>query len=74
MGHFAKTCSKKKVKEDSDCKAVAVKRDDVSDDDVAMSAHVPQEKRWGRIVLYIELQMVVVISLRCLKSQITYEL
>ena len=48
----ATTCpQKKKCKEDFDSKAAASKGDDGSDDDVAMSAHVPREKRWGDIVL-----------------------
>ena len=50
MGHFTNTCpQKKKGKEDSDSKVVATKGDDGNDDDVAMSAHVPREKRWGDI-------------------------
>ena len=34
-----------------DSKAVAAKEDDGFDDDVAMSVHVPREKRWGDIDL-----------------------
>ena len=52
LGHFATTCSmKKKGKEDFDSKVPADKDDDGDDDDVAMSAHVPREKRWGDIDL-----------------------
>ena len=46
LGHFASTCPKKKDKGASDSKAAATK-DDGFDDDAAMSAHVPREKRWG---------------------------
>ena len=46
LGHFANTFPKKKDKGSSDSKAAAAKEDG-SDDDVAMSAHVPREKRWG---------------------------
>ena len=46
LGHFASTCPKKKGKASSDSKAAATK-DDGSDDDEGMSAHVPREKRWG---------------------------
>ena len=52
LGHFATTCPmKKKSREDSDSKAAVTKGDDGSDDDVAMSAHVPREKREGNIDL-----------------------
>ena len=52
LGLFANTCpQKKKGKDDSDSKVAATKGDDDSDDDVAMSAHVPREKRWGDIDL-----------------------
>ena len=51
LGHFSNTCPKKKGKEDSDSKATTTKGDDEIDDDVAMSAHVPREKRWGDIDL-----------------------
>ena len=43
LGHFASTCPKKD-KGASDSKAATVK-DDVSDVDAVMSAHVPREKR-----------------------------
>ena len=42
---------KRKVKGASNSKEATTKGDDGSDDDVAMSAHVPQEKRWGDIDL-----------------------
>ena len=46
LGHFASSCPKKKDKGVSDSK-VAAANDDGSDDDAAMSAHAPREKRWG---------------------------
>ena len=46
LGHFANSCPKKKDKRALDSKA-AVANDDDSDDDAAMSAHAPREKRWG---------------------------
>ena len=46
LGHFTNSCPKKKDKGASDSKA-ATTNDDGSDDDVAMSAHAPREKRWG---------------------------
>ena len=52
LGHFANTCPQKKNdKEDSNSKATVTKGDDGNDDDMAMSAHVPREKRWGDIDL-----------------------
>ena len=51
LGHFTNTCPKRKDKEASDSKAAAAKGDSGSEDDVAMSAHVSQEKRWGNIDL-----------------------
>ena len=46
LGHFANSCPKKKDKEAFDSKAT-VANDNGSDDDAAMSAHAPREKRWG---------------------------
>ena len=51
LGHFANSCPKRKDKEASDSKEEAAKRDDGNEDDVAMTAHVPREKRWGDIDL-----------------------
>ena len=52
LGHFATTCpQKKKGEENYDSKAATVKGDDGSDDDVAMSAPAPREKRLGDIDL-----------------------
>ena len=52
LGPFATKCpQRKKDKEASSSKAAAAQGDDGSDDDVAMSAHVPREKRWGDIDL-----------------------
>ena len=52
LGHFATQYPKKKKGEDkSDSKVVATKDDDGDDVDMAMSAHVPREKRWGDIDL-----------------------
>ena len=46
LGHFTTNCPlRKKDKEASSSKAAAAQEDDGSDDDVAMSAHVPREKR-----------------------------
>ena len=39
--HFASTCPKRKDKESSSSKATAARGDSGSEDDVAMSAHVP---------------------------------
>ena len=50
LGHFATNSPlRKKDKEASSSKAVTTQEDDGSDDDVAMSTHVPREKRWGNI-------------------------
>ena len=51
LEHFATQCHQKKSEDKSDSKAAASKDDDGDDDDVAMSAHVPREKRWGDIDL-----------------------
>ena len=52
LGHFATNCTlRKKDKEASSSKSATTKEDDGSNDDVAMSAHVPREKRWGNIDL-----------------------
>ena len=45
------TCAKRKDKEVLDSKATITKGDNRSEDYVAMSAHVPREKRWGDIDL-----------------------
>jgi len=50
LGHYVNQCSRKKNKgEVSDSKVVLVKAEKEleEDDDCAMSAHVPLEKRWG---------------------------
>ena len=49
--YFASTCPKRKDKEASDSKTTTTRGDSGSEDDVAMSAHVPREKRWGDIDL-----------------------
>jgi len=51
--HFVTQCPRKKGKEEkSDSKAAPVKADKEDDDeDWAMSAHAPLEKRWGNIEL-----------------------
>ena len=41
LGHFTSTCPKRKDKESSDSKAATARGDSGSEDDVAMSAHVP---------------------------------
>ena len=54
LGHYANQCSRKKNKgEASDSKATLEKEEKEveDDDDCAMSAHVPLEKRWGDIEL-----------------------
>ena len=51
LGHFATTCSLKKKDKEVDSKVATTKEDNGFDDDVAMSAHVPREKRWGDIDL-----------------------
>ena len=51
LGHFANTCRKRIDKESYDSKAAAARGDTGSEDDVAMSAHVPRDKRWGDIDL-----------------------
>ena len=45
FGHFASTCPKRNDNESSDSKATAARWDNGREDDVAMSAHVPREKR-----------------------------
>ena len=54
LGHYASQCPRKKGKgEASDSRAALAKaeKDVEIDDDCAMSAHVPLEKRWGDIEL-----------------------
>jgi len=53
LGHYATRCPRKKGKgEASDSKAALANEDkDVEDDDCAMSAHAPLEKRWGNMEL-----------------------
>jgi len=54
LGHYANQCLGKKNKgEASDSKAMPVRaeKEVEEDDDCAMSAHVPLEKRWGDINL-----------------------
>ena len=43
LGHFATTCPLRKKDKEVDSKVTAAKGDDGSDDDVAMSAHVPRK-------------------------------
>jgi len=55
LGHYATQCPRKKNKgEDFDSKAAPSKaeKEVETDDDCAMSAHAPLEKRWGDIELY----------------------
>ena len=47
LGHFARTCLKRKDKEASDSKEAIARGDNGNEDDVDTSAHVPLEKRWG---------------------------
>ena len=50
LGHYASQCPRKKNKgEASDSKAAPAKakKEVGTDDDCAMSAHAPLEKRWG---------------------------
>ena len=54
LGHYASQCPRKKGKgEASNSKAPPAKaeKDVQTDDDCAMSAHAPLEKRWGNIEL-----------------------
>ena len=54
LGHYANQCPRKKNKgEASDSKATLAKaeKEVKIDDDCAMSAHAPLEKRWGDIEL-----------------------
>ena len=54
LGHYANQCPRKKNKgKASDSKAAPAKpeKEVEEDDDCAMSAHVPLEKRWGDIEL-----------------------
>ena len=54
LGHYATQCPRKKNKgEVFDSKATPTKaeKEVEDDDDCAMSAHVPLEKRWGDIEL-----------------------
>ena len=54
LGHYATQCPKKKNKgEASDSKEALTKaeKEEETDDDCAMSAHAPLEKRWGDIEL-----------------------
>jgi len=54
LGHFANQCPRKKSKgEASKTKAAPARaeREVEEDDDCAMSAHVPLEKKWGDIEL-----------------------
>ena len=54
LGHYASQCPRKKGKgEASDSKAAPTKaeKDVEIDDDYAMSAHAPLEKRWGKLEL-----------------------
>lgn len=52
MGHFTMKFPQKKGKEEkSDSKAAPAQADKEDDDDCAMSAHAPLEKKWGNIKL-----------------------
>ena len=53
MGHFTTQCPlKKKGKEEKpDSKAALAHADEEDDDDCAMSAHAPLDKRWGDMEL-----------------------
>ena len=54
LGHYASQCPRKKGKgEASDSKAAPTKaeKDVKTNDDCAMSAHAPLEKRWGNMEL-----------------------
>ena len=53
LGHYATQCPRKKGKEEaSESKATPVKADkEGEDENCAMSAHAPLEKRWGDIEL-----------------------
>ena len=54
LGHYASQCPKKKNKgEASDSKAAPAKaeKEFKANDDYAMSAHAPLQKRWGEIEL-----------------------
>ena len=54
MGHYATQCPRKKSKgESSETKAASarVEKEVLTDDDCAMSAHAPLERKWGDIEL-----------------------
>jgi len=54
LGHCANQCPRKKNKGeafDSDTAPTKAEKEVEEDDDCAMSAHVPLEKRWGDIEL-----------------------
>ena len=52
MGHFAMQCPRKKGKEEkSDSNVAPTQADKEDDDDCAMSANAPLEKRWGDMEL-----------------------
>lgn len=54
MGHYATQCPRKKNKgESSETKATPawVEKEVLTDDDCAMSAHAPLERKWGDIEL-----------------------
>lgn len=54
MGHFAMQCPRKKGKEEkSDPKVALAQADKEDDEDCAMSARAPLEKRWGDIELQL---------------------
>jgi len=75
LGHYASQCPRKKGKgEASNSKAAPTKakKNVDTDDDCAMSAHAPLEKRWGDIELYSRGLHAGAESLRCPNSWITY--
>jgi len=53
LGHYATQCPRKKGKGEAfDPKSALAKADkEGKDENYAMSAHVPQEKRWGNMKL-----------------------
>jgi hypothetical protein len=54
MGHYVTQCPRKKSKgESSETKVVPTqaKKEVLTDDDCAMSAHAPLERKWGEIEL-----------------------
>ena len=54
MGHYVTQCPRKKSKEESfEIKATPTQAEKelLTDDDCAMSAHAPLEKKWGDIEL-----------------------